>query len=364
MNIHLNDIAKKVGVSKMTVSRVLREDPAVAEATRQKVLEAAAELGYAPNPKLARLMSEMAASRKKPNTLGELAYISTEETEFGWKQFYHQMACFQGAEAEAKAYGYNLLPVWALSRRFSSKGRMNEFLWSRGVDGVIVPPLGRGMIGKALDIDWDRFCSVQIGATLSEPKLNLVRHNHYEGMLKTLREMETLGYQRIGLCFSDDSDLRSYHRWASAYLYWRTMRGFSQQTLPTFHYTTGNVDLRAFQNWIQQNGITGIVGMSTKPMQTCLELGFKIPETLGFSVLDHPGQGSAVAGIDQVARQIGSMAVDILVMAVRKGAKGVSPHPVQSIIEGKWIPGGTLRCLTPGGSPVAPAEFGSAEGSF
>jgi LacI family transcriptional regulator len=364
MNIHLSDIAKRVGVSKMTVSRVLREHPAVAEDTRKKVLAAAAELGYAPNPKLARLMSEMVASRRKPNVLGELAYITTENTEFGWKQYYHQRACFQGAEVEAKAYGYKLLPVWALSRRFSTPGRLNEFLWSRGVDGVIVPPLGRGMIGKALDIDWDRFCCVQIGATLSEPKLNLVRHNHYDGMLKTLREMEALGYQRIGLCFSDDSDLRSYHRWASAYLYWRTMRGFTQETLPTFHYTTGNIDLQAFRDWIYSNSITGVVGMSVKPMQTCLELGIKIPEELGFSVLDHPGQGHTVAGIDQVARQIGSMAVDILVMAVRKGAKGVSPHPVQSIIEGKWMPGGTLRCLRPGGQPFAPADFRSAEGSF
>jgi LacI family transcriptional regulator len=364
MNIHLSDIAKKVGVSKMTVSRVLREDPAVAEETRRKVLEAAAALGYTPNPKLARLMSEMAASRRKPNVLGELAYITTDDSEFGWKHYYHQLACFEGAEAEAKAYGYNLFPVWAQSRRFSTKGRLTELLWSRGVDGVIVPPLGRGMIGKALDIDWDRFCCVQIGATLSEPKLNVVRHNHYEGMLKALREMETLGYRRIGLCFSDDSDLRSYHRWASAYLYWRTMRGFSQRDLPTFHYTTGDIDPRKLKNWIHDHGITGIVGMSPKPMQTCLEFGIKIPEELGFSVLDHPGQASAVAGIDQVARQIGSMAVDILVMAVRKGSRGVSPHPVQSIIEGKLIPGTTLRCLTPSGRPEPPAEFGSAEGSF
>jgi LacI family transcriptional regulator len=364
MNIHLSDIAKQVGVSKMTVSRVLREDPAVAEETRRKVLEAAAALGYTPNPKLARLMSEMAASRRSVNTLGELAYITTEETEFGWKNYYHQLACFEGAETEAKAYGYNLFPVWTRNLRFSGKGRLTDLLWSRGVDGVIVPPLGRGMIGKALDLDWDRFSCVQIGATLAEPKLNVVRHNHYEGMLQTLHQMEALGYRRIGLCFSDDSDLRSYHRWASAYLYWRRMRGFSQQDLPTFHYNTGKVNRPALKAWIQDNKLSGVIGMSHVPMQTCLDLGFKIPEDLGFSVLDHPGHDSPVAGIDQMAHQIGSMAVDILVMAVRKGAKGAPPHPVQSIIEGKWVSGTTLRCLTKSGKPEPTAEFGNAEGSF
>nr|MCU0793238.1 LacI family transcriptional regulator [Opitutaceae bacterium] len=348
----------------MTVSRVMREDPAVAEETRRKVLAAAAELGYTPNPKLARLMSEMAASRRSAHTLGELAYITTEDTESGWRQYYHQLACFQGAEAEAKAYGYNLLPVWALSRRYSGKGRLSEFLWSRGVDGVIVPPLGREFIGKVLDIDWDRFCSVQIGATLTEPKLNLVRHNHYDGMLRTLREMEALGYRRIGLCFSSESDLRSYHRWASAYLYWRTIRGFTDRTLPTFHYTAGNIDRRALRDWIRTYGITGVIGMGTEPLQTCQAMGIKIPEDLGFSVLDHPGDGNAVAGIDQVAHYIGTLAVDILVMAVRKGAKGVPQHPVQSIIEGRWLPGDTLRRLTEEGRPEASAEFKTAEASF
>jgi len=364
MNIHLSDIAKKVGVSKMTVSRALREDPAVAASTRKQVLAAAAELGYAPNPQLARVMSEMASSRSRPNALGELAYISTEDSEFGWRKYYHQMACFNGAKTEAKAYGYNLLPVWALSRRFNTKGRLTEFLWLRGVDGILVPPLGRGMIGKALDIDWNRFCSVQIGATLSEPKSNLVRHNHYDGMLQALLKMETLGYQRIGLCFSSDSDIRSYHRWASAYLYWRTVRGFTTRTLPTFHYTQEGIDQRAFKKWVSQNGITGIIGMNTKPMQTCADLGIKIPDDMGFAVLDHPGEGSTIAGIDQVAHKIGSMAVDILILAVRKGAKGVPSHPVQSIIEGNWIPGNTVRFLEKSGASAAVNELKNVEGIF
>ncbi len=364
MDVHLSDIAKRVGVSKMTVSRVLREDPLVADSTRKKVMEVARELGYAPNPKLARLMSEMASIRKRPTLIGELVYISTDDTEFGWKTYYHHLGCFNGAKAEAKAYGYNLLPVWALSRRFNSPGRLTEFLWSRGVDGIIIPPLGRGMIGKSLDIDWSRFCSVQIGATLIDPKLNLVRHNHYEGMQQALREMENLGYRRIGLCFSTDSDIRSYHRWAAAYLYWRTIRGFTSRTLPTFHYTAGNIDRQALKSWIKSSQITGIVGMSSEPMEACLELGIKIPEDLGFSVLDHPGEGSDWAGIDQVAPQIGSMAVDTLIMTIRKGAKGIPHRPIQSIIEGKWVAGRTIRNMNEDGQSKPPGELTGAQGSF
>ena len=47
--IGIKDVAKLAGVSTATVSRVLSGTDAVAENTRQKVLDAAEQLGYQPN---------------------------------------------------------------------------------------------------------------------------------------------------------------------------------------------------------------------------------------------------------------------------------------------------------------------------
>ena len=46
----ITQVARHAGVGVATVSRVLNGSPAVREQTRQRVLEAIAELGYAPNP--------------------------------------------------------------------------------------------------------------------------------------------------------------------------------------------------------------------------------------------------------------------------------------------------------------------------
>lgn len=46
MTVTSHDVARLAGVSQPTVSRALRDDPRVAEATRQRVRHAAAELGY------------------------------------------------------------------------------------------------------------------------------------------------------------------------------------------------------------------------------------------------------------------------------------------------------------------------------
>lgn len=363
MKVHLSDIAKKVGVSKMTVSRALREDPSVATETSKKILEAAKELGYVPNPKLARLMHEMAQSRSQPNVLGELAYITTDETETSWRNYYHELGCFEGASAEALAYGYKLLPVWARSRRYG-KGKLSDFLWSRGVDGLIIAPLGKGMIGNQLDIEWDKFCSVQIGATMTKPKLNLVRHNHYKGMVQSLVGLENLGYKKIGLCTSNVSDMRSYHRWTSAYLHWRTIRNYTKQTLPSYHYESGNVDRIAFKEWIGKHKIEAIISMDGELINTCADLGIQIPETIGFSVLDNPGTESRTTGIDQSAHQIGRKAVDDLIVSVRKGAKGIPLHPVQTIVEGKWIEQETTRRVAFEQKEQVSTDLENIQGSF
>jgi len=54
----LRDVSEASGVSEMTVSRVLRGRGDVSEATREKVLKAANELGYVPNKIAGALASQ------------------------------------------------------------------------------------------------------------------------------------------------------------------------------------------------------------------------------------------------------------------------------------------------------------------
>jgi LacI family transcriptional regulator len=50
MTIRMKDIARDLGLSQATVSKVLREHPDIGEKTRQRVLERVKELDYQPNP--------------------------------------------------------------------------------------------------------------------------------------------------------------------------------------------------------------------------------------------------------------------------------------------------------------------------
>lgn len=62
MKANLEDIAKLTGVSKMTVSRVLRGGAGFSDTTRDKVLKAAERLGYIPNRLAAAFGSDQAST--------------------------------------------------------------------------------------------------------------------------------------------------------------------------------------------------------------------------------------------------------------------------------------------------------------
>lgn len=62
--ITIHDIAKKLNISASTVSRALKDNPLISEATRNKIKKAAAEMGYRPNVMAANLRT------RRTNTIG------------------------------------------------------------------------------------------------------------------------------------------------------------------------------------------------------------------------------------------------------------------------------------------------------
>ena len=61
-------VAERAGFSRATVSRALRNHPGIPEATRQRVVDAAAALGYRPNPLVAALMAQLHTGRSASET--------------------------------------------------------------------------------------------------------------------------------------------------------------------------------------------------------------------------------------------------------------------------------------------------------
>jgi LacI family transcriptional regulator len=117
----MRDVARLAGVSPQTVSCVVNDIPVISAATRQRVLEAVAQLNYAPDPTARSLRSG------RTRIIGLL--IPDAHNPHFWQTV-------SGAEDEATAHGYSLL----LATTAMSKEREQQAfqaLLRQHLDGLI-----------------------------------------------------------------------------------------------------------------------------------------------------------------------------------------------------------------------------------
>jgi len=122
MSITLDEIAKRLGVSRSTVSRALRDHPRISEATRRRIKEAAREFGYIPN--------QVAQSLNANRTWSLGTVITHISDPFIWR-------VMDGVEQVAAEYGYSVFQSMARNDTLREVSIIEEFQ-RRRVDGIIV----------------------------------------------------------------------------------------------------------------------------------------------------------------------------------------------------------------------------------
>jgi LacI family transcriptional regulator len=344
----LRDIAEKAGVTRMAVSLALRGKPGVSEDTRAHILNIARELGYSPDPEVAKLLARI-RSRTPAEATSCLALLTSGTTADQWKKFRTERMYVEGAIERAKEYGYRMETFW-LGQPGLSPARLSNILWNRGIEGVIIAPW-QGRLARNtphhVDLDFDRFSVVEISETIDAPDLDRAMHDQYTAMIKCLDELAKLGYRRIGLVLEQALDLRVKGRWTAAYLRYRDQYGSDAMPppllLPFFEVAT-------FNAWIERHVPDAIVSVDCFGMRLLEAIRRTVPDAIGYASLDvdgdnrtHPG----LSGIDQHSTQVGASAVDLLVSAIHRGQRGIPANPVRIAVEGSWHAGNSTCPQTP-----------------
>lgn len=336
----LREIADKTGISRMAVSLALRGKSGVSEATRKKVLKVAKELGYEPDPEVARLLSRIRA--KKPgSTKACLALLTSGATSDDWKQYPTERKYVEGAHSRAKEYGYHVEDFWIYEPGMTLS-RLSNIIWSRGIEGVIIAPL-QGKLSRdatrSIRLDFNLFSAVEISETFEWPDLDRAVHDQYTSMLKTLDELSDSNYKTIGLVLEEALDLRVNGKWAAAYLWyrdqWRTKR------LPP-PLILDSPRQPVFDHWFDRYRPDAIVSVNRFGLRLLAGRGLDIPGEVGYASLNVEGDAREyphVSGIDQNSEIVGGAAVDMVVAAINRGQRGIPAHPLRTEVEGSWRTG-------------------------
>jgi LacI family transcriptional regulator len=126
--MNLEDIARKAGVSRSTVSRVINNEPYVSAKTREKVLAVIKEEGFAPNPGARMLVTQR--TRIIGIVIPQTLLVVFEDP-------YYFPTLLQGISEAAQEHGYATL-LWVGHSNEDEEAVLERLLQNRLMDGLIL----------------------------------------------------------------------------------------------------------------------------------------------------------------------------------------------------------------------------------
>lgn len=176
------DVAKRAGVSPITVSRVINNSGYISQATRERVEAAVKELRYVPNTLARGLRS------KRTKTL---ALVVTDIT----NPYFTLMA--RGVEDAAGASNYTVIYCNTDESEAKEENYAN-ILAQRQVDGVLLVPAG----GKVKTIKFllsNNINVVVVDRRVSGVKVDSVRSDSDDGAYRLIKLLIGFGHKRIAM---------------------------------------------------------------------------------------------------------------------------------------------------------------------
>lgn len=306
--VTIRDVAAHAGVSHQTVSRVINGSKRVLPATRERVENAIATLGYRPNA-IARSMAK--------GTSGTLACIAPNLTDYTFASI------VDGAELQARKEGYFLLSASAPSEETFS-ALIDELASSRRTEGIIVMNPYQDSRHRYLS---DAFPTVFAGAR-PRPNINYsVALNDFIVAKEATQHLISLGHRDIAMitgpmvedCCQDRRD---------GYL-----SALQEANIPV------NPDWQIEGNWSAESGydsFMSIINKGERPtavfaqndhaavgvLRAAKEIGLHVPDQLSVIGIDDVPLASFFTPSLTTMRQdfaaIGQEAVKLLLQAIRQ----------------------------------------------
>lgn len=343
--VTLKHVAEEAGVHLSTVWRALKNDTYVEAGKRQQIRDIAERMGYTPDPMLSAL-SSYRRKQHPPSYRSTLAWVNNYPKRRDCAEAPHIAAYIAGASTFATSMGFRLEEFWLREPGMSPK-RAREVLLARNIRCLLFAP--QPSANTQISLDLDSFACVSLGYSLTVPRLHVVTNHHHSSTLTSLRELCALGHERIGMVSTSETLRRAEHHFEAPYYFYQAARG-QRSSLPLF-IMEGRDEPEAvapwkdrFLAWFRAHQPTAIVTSAGEVSTWLTEAGVNVPGDVSVSTLSRI-RDPHCAGIDQQENIIGARAVELLISLFQSGERGTPATPLRLLVEGKWMPGPTVRAV-------------------
>lgn len=328
----LRQIAAAAGVSTMTASRALGSGRDIAPATRSRLRQIADQLGYRPDPEIAKLMHHLRARR--PQRFQSVICGLTTRPADDREEFFRLLV--ESARERANLRGYGFI-VHRLDLKAEAPGALSRQLRARGVEGIMLLPQCAPIDLSAL-LDWSAFSTVAATTSVAAPAVHRIAPDQFANTLLLCRHLRTKGHHRIGLVLAREDDLRVGHRFTAA-VEWHARHEASAFVTP--HLFADQMTEQVV-DWFGREQPDVIIANEHRTIHECTRLLFgRRPPRVRFvstSVLD-----DATSGIDERPSAIGATAVDWLASLIERSVRGLPEVANTTLIAGHWVDAGPCR---------------------
>ncbi len=321
MRVSLRDVAKRAGVSPMTVSRVINNAAGVKPKTREWVEQIIAAMGYIPNRLAQGLISQ------RTGTIGLI--LPDVANPF----FAHVL---RAAEITARREGYRLL----VCNTEGDAGLERDYiqnLISHQVDGLIVAPVGDRSRAGLLPLIHRRYPLVLLDRSVAGIECDLVLGDSAGGARRLVGHLAAIGHRRIAMILGADDVSSTRERYAG---YCEALRAAGlalERDLVVETTVDSPGGYRAMQQILtldpRPSAIFAVNNMTALgAMQVLREQGLTVPDAVALVCFDDVEHLAILAPfmtvVDQPAEAFGSMAAQMLLERVG-GRAGEKPRLVR-----------------------------------
>lgn len=214
-----NEIAKLVGVSRSTVSRVINNYPDISPATREKVLKVIKEYNYYPNSSARRLVGMKNSTLGifvvdiKDNEKPHHVIQKNEDLLYGNSYFSPFINAFIDYSNKTQYHVlvstiYNSEELWKIQSAFCEKR----------IDGGVIIGCNENDFTHILEFMKKDFILAAVDINVNEQnkdKAIYINLNNYDGSLKAAKYLVGLGHENIGIITGDLTKLSGKVRFDS-----------------------------------------------------------------------------------------------------------------------------------------------------
>ena len=321
MAVTTADIAKRTGLSKMTVSRVLNNHPYVKEDTRKRVMEAMREMGFRPNMMARRFFTG------KTQLVGLVIPL-----EFMFSSFYFKELC-QGIMEYLESREYDVLLHNSRSARITAENKCIELVKGKLVDGLLVaaPMVDDAYPSKLTKEDVPL---VVLGEAVNPNEVNRVGIPNRQSVCRAVDKLITLGHRRIAILTYGQDHVESNERLEG---YKEALR---QKSIPVDGALiveakfSRSIAIEETRRLIEAQGdVTAIVAanvdMALGAADALRSMGKTIPRDISLIAFDDnielEAHNPSISAIKQFPYTVGYAAAEMLLSILKAGELPVKP---------------------------------------